>query len=57
MRHVRTTDPGRILGQVHVRPENVELGRFLRLCLGRAANPLGRVLGHAILPHPMNHGA
>ena len=47
--------PGRILGQVQVRPANVEPGRVLCLCSGRAANWPGRVLGRAIPPNPTNH--
>ena len=46
----------RILGQVQVRPANVEPGRVLRLRLGRAASRLGRVLGREKPPNPMNQG-
>ena len=56
MRHVLTTGSGRILGEVQVRPANIELGRVLRLCPGWAANRLDWGLGRAIPVNPMNHG-
>ena len=45
MWYVLLTGPGRILGQVQIRPEkfNVEPGRVLRLRPGRAASRLGRI--------------
>ena len=54
MKNVLTTGPGRILGEVQVRPANVEPGRVLGLHPGRAANRPGSVLGrpiHTAQPH------
>ena len=58
-RHMCSLWLGRILGQVEVRPENVEPGRVLSLRPGQAASRPGRVLGRAIppiAPNPTNHG-
>ena len=58
MWNVLLTDPGRILGQVQIRPEkfNVEPGHVLRLRPGRAASRPGRVLGRAMPPNAKNLG-
>ena len=48
MKNVLIMGPGRILGQVLVRPANVEPSRVLSLLPGREASRPGGVLGRAI---------
>ena len=46
----------RILGQLQVRPANIEPGRVLRMRPDRAASRSGLVLGREISRSPTNHG-